>query len=238
MARPKQIDDQILLDLIKKYFNEECKGDPKKLKAVDVAKYINRNGYPDYPVTTLRRTPAAMEYIDSLKKSLTEDAYIKLVSYQTIDAEQFLRQNRSHDQLVKAITERDCYYKTVADSAVIYMDKYHSLYDKYEASVRTNEALTERIKELEELNFRYTGETKTYKVELDAYKSIVDTYVYPEIANELLVKEGALRKTETPLKDNALKDNIITSTTDIKKTVRSDSNVIQGLFDMFDDNDE
>ena len=91
---------------------------------------------------------------------------------------------------------------------------------------------------MEELNFRYTGETKTYKVELDAYKSIVDTYVYPEIANELLVKEGALRKTETPLKDNALKDNIITSTTDIKKTVRSDSNVIHGLFDMFDDNDE
>ena len=241
MARPKQIDDQVLLGLIKRYFNEECNGDPKKLKAINIAKYINKNGYPDYPVTTLRRTPAAMEYVESLKMSLTDEAYIKLVSYHTIDAEQFLRQNRSHDQLVKALTELDCYYKTVADSAVIYMDKYHVLYNKYETVKRENEVLTEKNKELESLNIKHNGDIKTLKVELDIYKSIVETYVYPEIANELLVKEGALRKTETPLKNHVLKDNIITSTTDIKKTVKtakSDSNVIQGLFDKFDDDDE
>lgn len=241
MARPKQIEDQVLLDLIKRYFNEVCNENPKKLKAVDIAKYINKNGYPDYPVTTLRRTPAAMEYIESLKKSLTDDAYIKLVSYQTIDAEQFLRQNRSHGQLVKALTELDCYYKTVADSAIIYMDKYHVLYNKYETVKRENEVLTEKNKELESLNKSYNGEKKTLKFELEIYKSIVDTYVYPEIANELLIKEGALRKTKTPLKDNVLKDNIITPTTDIKKiakTAKSESNVIQGLFDKFDDDDE
>ena len=33
MARPKQIEDDVLLDLIKKFFNDECRGNIKKLKA-------------------------------------------------------------------------------------------------------------------------------------------------------------------------------------------------------------
>ena len=32
MARPKQIEDDVLLDLIKKFFNDECRGNIKKLK--------------------------------------------------------------------------------------------------------------------------------------------------------------------------------------------------------------
>ena len=81
MARPKQIEDNVLLNLIKKYFNEECQGNAKKLKASEVTKYINANGYPDYPATTLRRTPVAMAYIGELKSSVSDDHYMTCVSY-------------------------------------------------------------------------------------------------------------------------------------------------------------
>ena len=74
MARPKLIEDSVLLDIIKKYFDEECNNDTKKLKAAEITRYINRNGYPDYPVTTLRRTSIAMEYIEELKKELADTA--------------------------------------------------------------------------------------------------------------------------------------------------------------------
>ena len=86
MARPKYIEDRVLLELIKKYFYEECNANIKKLKASEIIKYINRHGYPDYPATTLRRTPAAMEYIEELKKAINDDDYITIESYRTIDA--------------------------------------------------------------------------------------------------------------------------------------------------------
>ena len=73
---------------------------------------------------------------------------------------------------------------------------------------------------------------KILTTELNASKSVIETYVYPEIANELLVKEGATRKTEGFIKDDALENNLITATTNIKNTTKSGSNVIKGLFSI------
>ena len=70
--------------------------------------------------------------------------------------------------------------------------------------------------------------------ELKAYKSVVETYVYPEIANELLTKEGAIRQTDEIIKADSLENDIITATTDIKKISKSRSNVIEGLFKLED----
>lgn len=117
MARPKQIEDDVLLDLIKKFFNDECRGNIKKLKASEIVKYINANGYPDYPATTLRRTPIATKYIEELKATVVDEHYVTSVSYQTIDAALLVDSNRSRDTLIKAITDRDNYYKMIADSA-------------------------------------------------------------------------------------------------------------------------
>lgn len=91
-----------------------------------------------------------------------------------------------------------------------------------------------KITELENLLTEYKTEMKILHSDLSAYKSVIETYVYPEIANELLIKEGAIRKTETLLKDEILENNLITSTTNIKKASKMKSNVIKGLFDELD----
>lgn len=235
MARQKLIEDSILLELIKKYFNEECHNDVRKLKAVEITKYINAHGYPDYRVTTLRRTKVAVEYIEELKKSISDNNFVTLVSYQTIDAALLIESNRSRTRLIKAITERDCYYKTIADSAVQALDKYNQLKRKYETEKDRNIALTIKVEELEKLVAEYKAEIKLLNNELKINKSVIDTYIYPEIANELLVKEGAIRKTENPLKENAIEGNLITTTANVKKTVKSGSNVINGLFNILEE---
>lgn len=235
MARPKLIEDSVLLELIKKYFNEECNNDEKKLKAAEVTRYINKNGYPDYPVTTLRRTPVAMDYIKELKKRIADDGYVTVASYQTVDAVALVESNRSKDKLIKAIIERDCYYKKVADSAVYFLNNYDTLNKQCEEEKRNNILLSVRVSELEELVKKCNSEIKQLEKDLKAYKSVVKNYVYPEIANELLVKEGALRLTETPLKENVLDSNLITPTTDIRKRVRSGSNVINRLYDNLEE---
>lgn len=234
MARPKYIEDRVLLELIKKYFYEECNANIKKLKASEIVKYINCHGYPDYPATTLRRTPAAMEYIEELKKAINDDDYITIESYRTIDAAALVDSNRSRDKLISAITERDCYYKKIADSAFYHIEKYKKLKEKYEQEKENTNALITKITELENLLTEYKTEMKILHSDLSAYKSVIETYVYPEIANELLIKEGAIRKTETLLKDEILENNLITSTTNIKKASKMKSNVIKGLFDELD----
>ncbi len=248
MARPKLIEDNVLLDLIKKYFYEECQGDAKKLKASKITKYINANGYPDYPATTLRRTPAAMKYIEDLKAAVTNEHYTTSVSYQTIDAALLVDSNRSRDTLIKAIMDRDNYYKMIADSAAQSFERYNALLKKYDAEAAAHKECEDALYALTEQQSENKKRIKELEKELKAYKSVVDNYVYPEIANELLVKEGAKRNTDEIIKTDALEKDIITATTDIRKMTstgsnagidkgsktRSKSNVIEGLFKLED----
>lgn len=147
---------------------------------------------------------------------------------------EYMEGNRSRDKLISAITERDCYYKKIADSAFYHIEKYKKLKEKYEQEKENTNALITKITELENLLTEYKAEMKILHSDLSAYKSVIETYVYPEIANELLIKEGAIRKTETLLKDEILENNLITSTTNIKKASKMKSNVIKGLFDELD----
>lgn len=235
MGRPKLIEDKIVLNLIKRYFYEECQNDIKKMTAANITKFINKNGYPDYPSSTLRRTPIAMNYIAELKKCVNNENYVTIASYQTVDAVALIESNRSKENLIRAINERDCYYKKVADSAVYYLEKYNKLLDKYEEEKKEKIALIEKVKELEELISNYKYEAKFNKNELESYKAIVDDYVYPEIANELLVREGFSRKTKNILKENTVPGYIITSTTNVKKTAKSNSDIILGLYSTLDE---
>ena len=232
MARPKQIEDSVLLELIKKYFDEECNYNVKKLKASEITKYINTHGYPDYQASTLRRTPAATDYIESLKKLTGEKHYVTVVAYQTVDAAALVETNRSKDKLIRAITERDLYYKEVADSAAYHFEKYGKLQKEYEVQKGENLFLTNRVTELEGQVFNCKSEIKQLKADLKARNTVIDTYIYPEIANTLLEKEGAVRKTDNYLKDDILENNIIYANTDIGAFSKSGSSVISGLFDI------
>ena len=234
MARPKLIEDTVLLDLIKKYFNEECGGNIKKLNTAEIVRYINNHGYPEYPATTLRRTPAARDLIDQLKALINNDDYITVASYQTIDAAALVDSNRSRDALIKAITDRDSYYKVVAASATNAFDRYNQLLDQHNAISAQKAALEEKAATLETQLESASENCKDLEKTLRAYKSVINTYLYPEIANELLVKEGAIRGTEQLIDPTALDDNLITPTTKIRKPSKSGSNVIEGLFNLED----
>ena len=216
MARPKQIEDDVLLDLIKKFFNDECRGNIKKLKASEIVKYINANGYPDYPATTLRRTPIATKYIEELKATVVDEHYVTSVSYQTIDAALLVDSNRSRDTLIKAITDRDNYYKMIADSAAQTFERYNTLSRKYDTEVIARKKSEDTVSTLKELN----SENKNRIQELEK--------------DELLAKEGAIRQTDEIIKADSLENDIITATTDIKKISKSRSNVIEGLFKLED----
>lgn len=230
MARPKQIEDSVLLDLIKQYFYEECGANVKKLKISEIVLFINNHGYPTYPATTLRRTPAAIEYIEQLKQTVKNDDYITCVSYQTIDATELLRSHTSRDSLVKAITERDTYYKKVSDAAARSFDQYNRILADLEKETEARKNLEQCVADLESQLEDSMSQNREQQTRLRAYKRVLDDYVNPDIAEMLLMRAGIKPERKTNVQPEALDAQLITSQTNIRTASKSGSKVIEGLF--------
>lgn len=239
MSRKKTITDEKLLELIQEFFKEICNGDPKRLKMPAIADYVSQSGYSGYRVETLRRNKAAREYIDSLTNAADGKALTVVVAYKALDVPAFLNANQTYHALTRSLTQLDLYYKTVADSAVLLNQKYKDMEKELEkVTYEYNQTMT-RLNEAVLLQRSLTEQNRQLKKENTVYKRVVEDYVYPNIANELLKKEGLLKGTGSFVIKENLDHNIISSSTTIipkkpetpVKKVRSDSTVIQGLFD-------
>lgn len=240
MAKPKTIEDDVLINLIQKFYTEECYSNAAGLKLPRIAEYIAKNGYPTYTVTTLRRNTNARNYIDSLIESSTGNANI-LVTYKTLDVDTFLDNNRTRTALKRELTNLDAYYKSIADSASEISKKNRELSEKFQ---RTKTALTDVQAEaasLKQTIARLEQENKALKLQNKNLSDTVKDYVYDGIATELLVQDGELINADTKIDPEKLKNNIISAGTSIisetkpAPAIRSGSNVLKGIFEDFED---
>lgn len=150
MARNKSIPDDRLIALIHSYFTIECKKDVTKLKFPDIAAYITAHGYPDYQVTTLRRTQAAREYIESLKEAEEKTAEVNVAAYKTLDIDEFLENHQPRARLRQALADLDNYYHAVADSAAMILEKGKQYQDRISYLEKELRKLKGIIKQQEE----------------------------------------------------------------------------------------
>lgn len=250
MARPKIIDDTTLLNLIEQFFIHECKGNPKKLKKPEIAQYVAKQGYPDYAVTTLRRNKIACDYIDSLRTKEKDKRISLLTAHKTLDVENFLIIHRSKSALTKALTELDCYYKTIADSAVDAIKERKALITKIETLQSNLLDVQLEVKEYTETIANQKATIKQLTAEVAALKAVVKDYVYPDICNELLSQTKELRNVDTIIEKKKLQRKIITfnTKTDLVPSkepmnepitpTNSGSSVVQRLTDIFEEDDE
>lgn len=186
MARIKKIKTEEILSFVDQYMLEHP---DEKITLPKVGDFIRSKGHnvADY---LIRRDKQAVQYIHEKKCGSLEVALQTVAVYQTLDVEGFLDRNKSPVMLKKALTERDRYYKGIALSATKLFNQYNALRQELESEKhkilnleKTNADLMLRIKKGEE---RKTNET-IFKLE-----QIIATYIYPEIANELLRKEGLI----------------------------------------------
>lgn len=68
--------------------------------------------------------------------------------------------------------------------------------------------------------------------EVKILRNIIDTYVYPEIANELLVKNGILKQTSEIIDIEEVDKHIISASTNVDEFI---SSAINDLMEVFDD---
>jgi len=226
MPRKRMIDDIKLIELIRKFYEENCNGNARKLKLPAISDYIAENGYDGYRVETLRRTPAAREYIESLRNTSENNDLCFQVAYKTLDVEAFMDNNRTRASMKRALTELDSYYRNISDNASVLIKQYKILKDENDSLKTAIDSETEKAKELallKKANQELSSQVKKLSL-------ILENYVYPEIANELLSQEGILIKKETFIDAEKLKTKMITpesSVSDYK--LSSGSSVVSSI---------
>lgn len=227
MARPKKMDDDIMLSLAQQYYAEKCNGNVDLLTLPKIGEYIRSLGH-DVDNHLVRRNDKLKAYIDSLKEQ-NEKAKITTVSvFKDMDIDDFLKKNRTTQSLKKALVERQNYYMEVAHSASLIFDENKKLKKKLEKLEKEISSLEQELESAASAKKETLAGFHEAKRRVRILKDLVNTYVYPEIANELLVQRGILKNTEKIVDPKVVEDKIVKPSDNISKY---ESQLIKGLFD-------
>ena len=210
----------VLLSIVEKFYAE--KEPVKRPKYSDIGAFARSIGY-DIGNHIFQKSPDVREYIDRMETTGEEELWMSVAVYDTLDTERFVIVNNSPSKLKKALQERDNYYRQVTASAGKALEKNKELMEKFATLMAEKRDLTAEIKKLKEDIERLQAEVKSVKEQGRKLKNIVDTWVNPEIANELLKKEGLLKDTAGIIKKDAVEKEILDGGSDI-------NNLIKGLF--------
>lgn len=227
MGRKAILSDDKMVELLEQFFIEKCEKNPSMIKIPAFAEYIRNSGYPDVKDYIVRRNEAVRERIEQLKESTEEEIIKSAVVFRNMDIDEFLAHKTSPATLKKALMERDEYYRHLSISA--------------NYCIKENKILEQKVISLEKENERITVEKETAEKELELCKkqvqelkdiqnklrSFIDTYVYPEIANELLKQDGLIKETAGIVSTDVIENKLIDAGTDVKPK----NHIIRGLFD-------
>ena len=225
MARNKSIDSEELIRLLEEYRSQHYN---KMIKIPEFGAYIRGRGYEvqDY---TIRRDNKFREYLEKVNKEKEEELYNDLVTYQTIDAEAFIKTNGTRDKMKKALENRDAYYAKIAVNAM------KAIEDKRKAQAELDKAKKE-IEELEgrlnKVQAKMDDEKLREKDEIiRRLKGILTEYIYPDVANAFLEKEGILDVVNEIVSGEQLKNVTMDVDTNINKFKHDSVNKLMDGFE-------
>lgn len=185
MARPRSFTEDELIALINEYY---LKYPNRMIKTSDLEQYARTHGRPNFKAYSIRRCAKAKQYIDQINASNQVTLETTIVTWRQLDVDAFLNLNRSRSDLKNALIQRDNYYGEVCRSAGEFLRDKERLEAKITRMNSEINNLKNQIAELEQMN---TNKINRYSQEmLSKMKKVLDTYVYPDIANEILKKEG------------------------------------------------
>lgn len=224
MGRDKKITSEQLILMIDKYALNHPR---EKISIPALSNYLLDNGFDVAPYL-IRRDKAAREHIDKINSQDNEDIQRNVVTYHQLDIDNFVKTNSSIDKLRTALAQRDAYYASISNSAAIifaenkelkssieyYRKEYEELKDKMQKKIQKDE--NKSIREKDKVILRL--------------KKLLDEYVYPEVANLLLEKEGLLETVNTIIDKDKLSAITVEPDSDISKiTFQSIESIMKGF---------
>lgn len=225
MGRKKKIATGELI----KYIDEFCLENPGvKLSVPKIGEYIRNKGR-DVQDYLIRRDKYVKEWIDNINKKDEEANYHTVVTFHGLDVENFINQNTSKEKMRNALTQRDEYYSSISKSAAEIFNENKRLRERNNQLEICNNELKEKLKKKAEkaLNADLKEKDKVIK----KLNSIINDYVYPEVANALLQKEGLLEVVTRIITEDSLEKHMLTPESNISKFKHESVNMLLKDFD-------
>lgn len=244
MSRKKTIDDEKLIALIDKYYNEICIDSGKPIKLPEVATYVSTHGYPGYQVTTLRRNTLAREHIRQLQENSDAAKLSTLVAFQTLDINDFLEKHKTRASLVAALSARDSYYQMIARNAVTFNQAYKTIVGERDYLKEQLEKAKQDLHLSMKKQSNSLEENKDLKKQIVQLKKVIEHYVKAEVAKAIVENEGIAVFPSHGVSEETIEINSVSAATDIYPFSALESaplgnddvekhDVIQSLYDRF-----
>lgn len=209
MARPKKLSSEVMLQILEDYYTERTAGNPGLLKYSLLEKYAHERGYADIKAYDFKRDKHVRDRLEELKSLCAEADGSRLIlgtAYKSLDVTGIISRCRSKAELIEALTEMDRNWKVTHDAASEMQRKFY----EGRASQAEMEA---RISELEqsqlsiEENLQSEKQRNRSLLEENRYlRKMLKTYLYPAIANQILLEEQALTSTGTSVTQIAMEE--------------------------------
>lgn len=241
MGRPKAIEDSELLELLDSYVVEVCDGNPDRVKFSGLAKYARSKGYENVESYTISRSEAVRKHLEDIRENYDKDNYTaKVTVFQRLNVDEFLKKNHSPELLKKALVTRDMYYEKIHNSCAYYMRKSREASREAEESRIKSEKLRKKIDELDSRLDEMKKALDTVREENCMQRDYIKTYVDPGIAATILQKcedraaGMASSVNVSGINEEAVKKNTVKADTPVK----FNNNIVQGLFDRLNTDNE
>ena len=201
-----------------------------KIKIPELGAFIRDRGYPvqDY---TLRRDELLKQYVKKLNESPDEDAVFKdVVAFHPLDVEAFIQNHKSFPAMKQALEVRDRYYAKIAAAAADAIVRRKEMEKERREALRKYDGLKAELEEIRKMELKKALSEKDEVI--TKLKHILDYYVYPDMANALLEKEGVLELVTSVITPAKAEEVTITASAEIEKSKFA---VINSMRDEFND---
>lgn len=208
MARPKKTSSDELVALVDSYFTSEACGNPSRFKCSLLEAFAAKNGY-NAKAYDFRRDEGVRKRIEELKLLVSNENGIGFqfgAPYKNLDIDRIMRTRRDPDGLRKVLGELDTYWQHIYAVSVEIHREAGTLREENDKCSKEYAALLSENEKLKDDNRESTSETKRLTLENRYLRKMLRTYLYPALANEILVQEHLLKDADTTTTAQARKD--------------------------------
>ena len=195
MARKRIITTEELIKNLDEYIIENNGVVPTIPKFGD---YLREKGIAleDY---IIRRDKDFRVYYDKVDKKANLSSENELIVYHTLDIPAFIAKNNSAKKMTQALATRDQYYSNICNKAVNAINVKNKLEEKVKKLDKELLFVEDMLKEAE-ANCK-TDEIIAMRKAIVAIKQTLNSYIYPDMANAVLKKEGLLEVVNSVIPD-------------------------------------
>jgi len=201
MARLKKADTTDMLRVVDSFY--ETHGDATKLKYKTLETYALSLGV-DAKEYDFRRDGAVKKRIAEIDE--LRDTFGLSLAYKTLDADALIYANPTRASLKAALTELDRSWREVYERAVKLSSENTALLSRNYSVMRDSDMLRAEVASLEENIAGLRRRSADLLAENRYLKSALESWLYPDVANEILRREGVVKCAAAIVADAVMED--------------------------------